>query len=80
MVMDTLQIRLGTGLVEQIDKLVKQGIYSSRSDAIREAVRHFFWHSQAGTMKYKENSVKLARKAREKLSKENVNLQEINTL
>ena len=41
MVMDTLQIRMSHGLVEMIDSLVKKGVYSNRSDAIRDAVRRF---------------------------------------
>ncbi|MBT4538740.1 type II toxin-antitoxin system ParD family antitoxin [Candidatus Woesearchaeota archaeon] len=39
MVMDTVQVRLSHGLVESMDGLVDTGIYSSRSDVIRDAVR-----------------------------------------
>ena len=39
MVMDTLQIRLSHGLIEKIDDAVKSGMYHSRSEFIREAVR-----------------------------------------
>lgn len=78
MVMDTLQIRLGHAIVQQIDKLVGEGIYGNRSDAIREAVRHFFWHREVGTVAPKGEAVKIVRKAREKLSKEKINLEEIN--
>ena len=39
MVMETLQIRLTKGLVEEIQKLVDKQIYSSVSEAIRDAVR-----------------------------------------
>lgn len=80
MVMDTLQIRLSHGLIKQIDKLVTKGIYANRSDAIREAVRYHFWHQQAGSMDYKGDSVKLVRKARHELSKQKINLDEINSL
>ena len=79
MVMDTLQIRLTRGLVEYIDSMVKKGIYANRSDVIREAVRHKFWHSQVGTMKNDGDSVKQIRKIREKLSKEPIDLDEINS-
>lgn len=78
MVMDTLQIRLGRALIERIDDAVKMGVYGSRSDAIREAVRHFFWHNQVGTMKLKGEAVQLVRKAREELSKKRIGLDEIN--
>ena len=80
MVMDTVQIRLGDKLIKDIDKLVKNGLYSNRSDAIREAVRHFFWYSQIGSIKHKGNAVELVRKARDKLSKKDIDLNEINNL
>ena len=80
MVMETLQIRLSNAVLEQIDKLVKNGVYGSRSDAIRDASRRIFWHSQVGTIKQKGDSVKQIRKIREKLSKEKIDLDEINSL
>ncbi len=81
MVMDTLQIRLSRGLVKQIDSLVKKGIYANRSDAIREAVRNrFWWQSQVGTIKDTGDSVEEIRKIREKLSKEPIDIDEINSL
>lgn len=72
MVMDTLQIRLSKGLLKAIDKLVKEGIYANRSDAIREAVRaKFFWESQIGSIHNNgKDSVEEIRKLRKKLSKE----------
>jgi Arc/MetJ-type ribon-helix-helix transcriptional regulator len=78
MVMDTLQIRLGKALVDSIDAMVDTGLYSSRSDAIREAVRHFFWHREVGTIKPKGESVNLIRTARKNLSKRKISLAEIN--
>ncbi|MDA1197127.1 MAG: histidine--tRNA ligase [Nanoarchaeota archaeon] len=39
MVMETLQIRLTKGLVEEIQKQVDRGIYPSTSEAVRDAVR-----------------------------------------
>jgi len=78
MVMDTIQIRLMPVLVERIDTLVKTGVYGSRSDAIRDAVRHFFWHNEAGTISKKGQSVEVVRKARRQLSKQKINLAEIN--
>jgi len=39
MVMETLQIRLTKGLIEEIGKLVDRDIYSSTSEAVRDAVR-----------------------------------------
>ena len=39
MVMETLQIRLTKGLIEEIQKLVDKDIYSSISEGVRDAVR-----------------------------------------
>ena len=39
MIMTTVQIRLTEKQIKNIDKLVKNGIYPSRSEAIRDSVR-----------------------------------------
>jgi len=39
MVMETMQIRLTIGLVEEIKKLVNRGIYPNSSECVRDAVR-----------------------------------------
>ncbi len=74
MVMDTLQIRLGHGLVELIDSLVKKGIYSSRSDFIRDAVRKQMalnnLDRMVGIIPNTGDSVEEVREIRRKLSKE----------
>ena len=80
MVMDTMQIRLNRGLVQWIDSMIDSGVYSSRSDVIRDAVRRFFWAKQVGTIPNTGDSVKEIRKIREKLSKEEIDLDEINNL
>lgn len=78
MVMDTLQIRMNSGLLKRIDLLVKSGIYSNRADVIRDAVRRFIWEKQVGIIKPKGNSVELVRKARKILSKQKFDLDELN--
>lgn len=80
MVMDTMQIRMNPKLIKLIDNLVKTGIYSNRSDVIRDAVRRFVWEKEVGTISKKENSIDEVRKVREKLSKEKIDLDEINNL
>lgn len=80
MVMDTLQIRMNPELLKRIDAMVKTGIYSNRADVIRDAVRRFVWEKEVGSISNKGNSVETVRKAREKLSKEKVDLDEINNL
>jgi len=41
MVMDTIQIRISKGILEKINELVKAGLYSNRSEVIREATRRY---------------------------------------
>ncbi|RKX92536.1 MAG: transcriptional regulator, partial [Spirochaetes bacterium] len=36
--METVQVRLTKSQIESIDRLVKKGIYSSRGEAVRDAV------------------------------------------
>jgi Arc/MetJ-type ribon-helix-helix transcriptional regulator len=80
MVMDTLQIRMNKELLKQVDILVKTGFYSTRSDAIRDAVRRFVWDKEVGSIKSRGNSVKDIRKTRDRLSKETIDINEINNL
>jgi len=80
MVMDTLQIRMNKELLKRIDSLVKTGIYSNRSDVIRDSVRRFVWEKEVGSISKKGNSVEEVRNIRNKLSNEKINLDEINNL
>lgn len=80
MVMDTLQIRLSHGLVKRIDSLVKEGLYPNRSDAVRDAVRRLVLEKMIGIIPNTGNSVKEVKHIRRKLSKEKINLKEINKL
>jgi len=80
MVMDTLQIRMNKGLVKMIDSLVKQGVYTNRADVIRDAVRRFVWEKEVGSITNKGESIKQIRTIRGKLSKEKIDLNEINNL
>ena len=60
--------------------LVKSGVYSNRSDVIRDAVRRFVWDKEIETISNKGNSEAVIRKIRDKLSKEKIDLNEINKL
>lgn len=80
MVMDTLQVRLTSGLIEKIDSLIDSGIYSNRSDVIRDAIRRLVLDKLTGIIENKEDSVKELRKIRTQLSKQKFNLDEINKL
>ena len=79
--MDTLQIRMNKELLKRVDSLVKTGIYSNRSEVIRDSVRRFVWEKEVGTIKHNgRNSVEEIRGIRNKLSKEKININEINNL
>ena len=78
--MDTVQIRLSHGLVERVDSLVETGFYANRSDAIRDAVRRLILDKQIDSIPNTGDSVKEIRKIRAKLSKEKIDLDEINKL
>ncbi|MBI2452284.1 ribbon-helix-helix protein, CopG family [Candidatus Pacearchaeota archaeon] len=80
MVMDTIQVRLSHGIITRIDELVETGIYSSRSDVLRDAVRRLVLDKLIGILQSKEDSVKEVKALRRKLSKEKIDLDEINKL
>ena len=77
--MDTLQIRMNKGLLKKVDSLVKIGIYSNRSDVIRDAVRRFVWEKEIGSISPKIKTIKQIREIRKKIS-ENIDLNQINNL
>jgi len=80
MVMDTFQIRINHGLLKRVDSLVKTGVYSNRSDVIRDAVRRFVWEKEVGSISNKGNSAEQIRKIRKELSKREIDLDKINSL
>ena len=81
MVMDTIQIRMSSEMVKVVDSFIKKGMYSSRSDVIRGAVRSFFWEKEVGGIPNTGiDSVKEIRKIRKILSKQPIDLKEINSL
>ncbi|HLC88636.1 MAG TPA: ribbon-helix-helix domain-containing protein [Candidatus Nanoarchaeia archaeon] len=70
MVMDTVQVRLSHGLVDKIDDLVDTGIYTNRSDVIRDAVRKLVLEKMVGIVPNTGDSVKELREIKQRLSKE----------
>lgn len=74
------QVRIPEKLIEEVNKLVKKGFYSSKSDVIREAIRKLVLEKQIGSIPNIGDSVKEVRKIREKLSKKKINLDDINNL
>jgi len=80
MVMDTIQVRLSHGLVEKMDDLVQTGIYSSRSDVLRDAVRRLVLDKLVGILPNTGDSVKEIKELRKKVSKEKFDLESANKL
>ena len=80
MVMQMTQVRLTKGLISKIDELVQRGYYPNKSDAIRDAVRRLVWEKEIGTIPNTGDSVQEIREIRKKLSKENFDLKDINSL
>jgi len=78
--MTVTQVRLPNGLIKEVDIMVDQGLYSSKSDVIRDAIRKLVLEKQIGSIPNTGNSVKEVRKIRKNLSKEKINLLEINKL
>ena len=71
--METMQVRLTVDLIKMVDRLVEQGIYSSRSEAVRDAVRKLVVESEVGSLAEKKTekaSVELVKEVREKIWRE----------
>jgi len=70
MTMTVAQVRLPEGLMKEVDKLVDKGMYTNKSDVIRDAVRKLILEKQIGTVPNTGDSVKEIREIRKKLSKQ----------
>ena len=80
MTMAVAQVRLPRKVLEDVDSLVSNGRYSDRSDVIRHSIRILLLNEFVGITKGKGDSVKEAREIKKKLSKEPIDLDEINGL
>jgi Arc/MetJ-type ribon-helix-helix transcriptional regulator len=45
--MESLQIRLTPQVLKKVDDLVKEGVYSNRNEAVRDAVRRLVFNYEA---------------------------------
>ncbi|MBN2251685.1 MAG: ribbon-helix-helix protein, CopG family [Candidatus Altiarchaeota archaeon] len=45
--MESLQIRLTPQIIKKVDELVEAGMYASRNEAVRDAVRRLVLHYDA---------------------------------
>lgn len=71
--METVQIRLTGDLIKMVDRLVERGLYSSRSEAVRDAVRKLVVESEIGSLAEKraeKTSVELVKEVRGKIWRE----------
>jgi Arc/MetJ-type ribon-helix-helix transcriptional regulator len=80
MTMSVTQVRLPEGLEKELDVLVKRGVYTNKSDVIRDALRRLILEKQIGSIPNTGDSVKEIREIRKKLSKEKFDIDEINKL
>ena len=80
MTMSVTQVRLPEGLLKKIDNLVEKGIYSNKSDVVRDAVRRLVLEKQIGSIPDTGDSVKEIRELRKRLSREKTDLKRINRL
>lgn len=80
MTMAVTQVRLPQGIIEEVDRLVERGLYTNKSDVVRDALRKLILEKQVGSIPNTGDSVKEIRTIRKKLSKEAFDLSAINTL
>ncbi|MDD4251023.1 MAG: ribbon-helix-helix domain-containing protein [Candidatus ainarchaeum sp.] len=74
------QTRLPKKLVEEIDLIVRKGYYENKSDFIRDAIRKKVFEEQVGSIEFDGNAVEEVRKIRKIVSKQKIDLNEINSL
>jgi Arc/MetJ-type ribon-helix-helix transcriptional regulator len=70
MTMSLLQVRVPDGIVTAVNRMVESGLYSSKSDVVRDAIRQLVLEKQIGSVPNTGDSVKEIRAIRNKLSKE----------
>jgi len=80
MAMSITQVRLPEGITKEMDKLVEKGLYTNKSDVVRDALRKLVLEKQIGSIPNTGDSVKEIREIRKKLSKEKFDLNELNKL
>lgn len=69
MTMAVAQVRLPEGLMQEVDELVSKGLYTNKSDVIRDAIRKLILEKQIGSVPNTGDSVREIRGIRKRLSK-----------
>ena len=77
MVMETLQIRIPKNMLKTMDALIKSGIYSNRSDFIRDSIRRFYLNKLVGILPNEGDSVKEIKELRKQCSKDIKNFKDL---
>ena len=70
MAMSITQVRLPEGITKEMDKLVEKGLYTNKSDVVRDALRKLVLEKQIGSIPNTGDSVKEIREIRKILSKD----------
>lgn len=78
--MAVTQVRLPQGIIEEVDRLVERGLYTNKSDVVRDALRRLILEKQVGSIPNIGDSVEEIRTIRKKLSKEAFDINAINHL
>ena len=68
MTMAVAQVRLPEGLMQEVDVLVEKGLYTNKSEVIRDALRQLILERQIGSVPNTGDSVQEVREIRKKLS------------
>lgn len=75
MAMELMQVRLPAGVIRQVNLMVKDGLYASKSDVIRDAIRKLILDKMVGSIPNTGDSVKEVRAIRKILSRMEPDLQ-----
>ena len=70
MAMSITQVRLPEGITKGMDRLVEKGLYTNKSDVVRDALRKLVLEKQIGSIPNTGDSVKEIREIRKILSKD----------
>lgn len=80
MAMVLFQVRLPSKLVSLIDASVEKGFYESKSDFVRDAIRHYVFEKQLASVSLPNNYVSDLKKFKKKQSVLKSDLNKINSL
>ena len=80
MSMELMQVRLPEKMIFEVKRFVNKGLYASKSDLIRDAIRKLILEKQVGSINNTGDSVQEIKAIRKKLSNKDLDIEAINTL